>query len=687
MVNYLSPVKMDLLNDLETTFSIQSPNINQSISELDNFLSSSTQEGRESLGILSLDFREDVQNSSNFLNVTVFDLESLNSQFDFQSLNPHSDLGRESLGILHIDQLNVNLEIQDDNSPGISLLSPVPTNLNFTRNLDTAFLMTPTKYSNSSFNSNSLELPSKIFVLTKSDNSVASSAGQSFLNNAQIMTTSNEENRLRCMSQPLSNDLKVRNQKEFFWSTGRPIKTNFLPTSIYGNKLKFDDKEDIFYDSVFIEGNHLAQKIADGSFLNDDAPANGILDCTPQPDWPDFDESEVDKEKSPRLNSETVIKAIDKMFPTTSQIDDFKIKTTRSESASSKSRDAKDILDNLSEIFNNTHRSEKQKSEGRMLLNNLVELLNNSQYICDTEDSGHSSNPENESVAVHSNKILSCDKVANVSDMSERDVSSESGPKKRLSQTFCSIKSVQQKAERRSSLKSGSSLNNNKTTNNADVKSKQNSAAPLKLKPVKVTSKKGPLIAIIPVEDMKKTNSCPNTTNKRPIARTSTPINEPKLKPPFTSTPRNNSSKAPACKPKPKLTRDNSFDSNNSNDGSKKPDTFKVSKLRKTSLTKEPLHSRTQTQPKPVRRNTISEGMAENLLGRKRSNSLGKETGIMSVLPMIRQNLLQSSYYNKKSPILSNRNAKVESNEEKQVNFKVADKSVKLKKNKENLRP
>ncbi|XP_056644981.1 uncharacterized protein DDB_G0288805-like [Diorhabda sublineata] len=645
------------------------------------------QDGRESLGILHPEFEKE----SNFFNIS--DKEQLSLSKNILYLED-SDIGRESLGILQINNLNINFGDEDEKVPDI-MLSFVESVNNSTKVLDTGFLISSpsrqlvsatSQNSGLSFNSTSLEYPSKIFTLTKSDqtNSVFSHS-HSIFNNANFMTTKDLDVRSRAYSQPQQVSNNLMEAGEFFWSTGKPTKINKICQDIHHEKLEFDDnKDDMFLDSVFIEGNYIAQKIADGSFLND-CFENGPLDSTPQPEWPnDLDESIKSKESV--NTTESVFKTVDKLLPNNVPVyGEFnrKSSSSKSSSASSKSREAKDILQNLSDIFNTTHKSEKQKSEGLLLLNNLAEMLNNtptSKYDA-LEDSGHSSILHNESDKPDSNVETNYKKNSDFLHKLKSSNNSEENRKKNSG-----------KLEKRNvSIDINSSKNRNNS--NSSVKSNDSngsSSIGVKIKSKFGTAgvKKGPLRAVIPIKEMKKGSCTPERNEQKTLQlqskKTSTPINEPKLKPVAASTPTMDNQSAISNNSSPKYNSRKSF-LNRSNSLTERSNREKISrdsngtpttsKLRRPSFStssscKEkigisPTPIRVQEQRKIMRRNSITEGITNMQIRSNCSNSAGKESRLMSSLRNVRENLLKSPYYNSKTGILVDNNTKIESKVEK----------------------
>lgn len=196
-------------------------------------------------------------------------------------------------------------------------------------------------------------------------------------------------------------------------------------------------------------------------------------------------------------------------------------------------RSARELLHNLSEILNNTTRSDQQRSEGQHLINSLAELLSDGSNIRSNnlDDSGHSSSindlsdPEKNTndfyeILDFSQKSgvgtgsgnYTTDNSSNVLKQSKfRDLNSN-----RLSLSLNSAlpaKLTQPKILNRGNL-SKISLNSSKNrtgSSNSSVKSDNMSAgnifvsqSNLKLKANTEVSRKGPLKAMIPLKDLKK---------------------------------------------------------------------------------------------------------------------------------------------------------------------------------------
>nr|XP_023024730.1 uncharacterized protein LOC111512801 [Leptinotarsa decemlineata]XP_023024731.1 uncharacterized protein LOC111512801 [Leptinotarsa decemlineata] len=551
--------------------------------------------GKESLGILPMDFEKD---ALSFSNISF----SANRELGFKSIFNISqngreslDSGRESLGILQINKLDDRLGNEDENIPEI-MLSTIPENSEVFGNvLDTAFLFpsprktlfSSTSSQNSafpSFNSGSLEEPSKIYSLSRIEPASSISSMLDFnsvpseLNKAKMMSPEAIEKRLRIHSTPGENEFHPSASK-FFWSTGKKIKSkNLCRKSFHAENIEFDgEKENILHDSILIEGKHIAQKIADGSILNNDY-GTSILDSTPQPSWPsDLEDSKTKEKDASPCESDVVFKTIDKMLPEPQENIELRLKTSRVNSTPSKSKDAKEILQNLSEILNSTHRSDQQRSQGQNLISSLAEILceGTENHVQHLDDSGHSSfieqNDMSDKYKYEDYEALDLSKKSVDSKDSKSyeytsNVSVNKFPKNILARRFShslslnsNIRKINLAEENKKRNYSASGLESSKNTtcnSNSSVKSNDshgsgsysitNINGKLKTKAVASGTKKGPLKAVIPVKDMKRNVSNfaqtpeksqqPSSTSLQ-SKRTSTPINEPKLKPMAASTP------------------------------------------------------------------------------------------------------------------------------------------------------
>lgn len=196
-----------------------------------------------------------------------------------------------------------------------------------------------------------------------------------------------------------------------------------------------------------------------------------------------------------------------------------------------------ELLHNLSEIFNNTPRSDKQRSEGQHLLNSLAELLSDRSNgrSCNLDDSGHSSSMNDISDPNKSNdcyRSLDVCQTANSLNICTQNLSVRDPPhvtpkqksklcdknSNRLSLSLnCPsfTKATQPKLLKRSSL-SRTSLDSSKNrtgSSNSSVRSdnlsagnlwNQQAQGNLKVKMNLEVSKKGPLKAMIPMKQLKK---------------------------------------------------------------------------------------------------------------------------------------------------------------------------------------
>lgn len=305
----------------------------------------------------------------------------------------------------------------------------------------------------------------------------------------------------------------------------------------------------------------------------------GILDSTPQPDWSNLSVNE-NKNDCEKCDTETVFKAVDKMLPPPSKDSlDAKLKTSKADSnasneniekvntseensnklsqsgeqniskllhnisdiehepknLSSNRKNPKEILENLSELLNCVNPSEKQKSEGKNLLNSLADILceSRSSATHNHDDSGHSSiNDQSDSSNKENHEFFEVlDLRAKTTDQEPPkqktrsntgvlDLSLKSKPianvaGKRLSQSCSSSPNVliKSRTEKKSASASSLDMSKNKTSNSsvASNDSKNNSnlvklqiTGKLRQKHSGSNLKKGPMKAIIPVGDMKK---------------------------------------------------------------------------------------------------------------------------------------------------------------------------------------
>ncbi|KAJ8967535.1 hypothetical protein NQ314_002850 [Rhamnusium bicolor] len=721
---------------------------------------SNTVIGRESLGILqinalrdSLSFRRE---SLGILNLTDFRRESL-------------DLGRESLGILNMKSPDLNFIDEDKKLPDILLTTINDSNDHPGDTLNTALLYlhsrkcssaSSTTSVNPSFNSRSLEGPSRIYSLSsmksfedtnKSDifnkafcntfeysnstysNSHVVSSIHSPFNKGRLFSPGelhNSPTRIKSLPITLEEDFEALNDKaDFksivgrqFWTTDRTTRTKTLDRKSFHGILDFNEGEtsNDFQDSVFIEGYHIAEKIADGSILNDSTGGEiGILDCTPQPDWPDEINENEDKEKEDlKCNTEIIFKNVDKLLPPpVTDTNNLKFKTSKTESnlssengdkinksegnnsqsseksvsklihniseiahesnklsvsrkSQSKSKDAKEILHNLSEILNCTNRSDQQKYEGQNLLSSLANMLSeNKSNTKDSslDDSGHSSiheqpeSPNKEkhesfevldlrtktaSEDIHKEFVSDKNKILDLSSKHIKNIADGC-----LTQSFSSsipnIKSIPLIIiKRKNTSTSGLDFNRDKSTvsNNSSVYSNdsRNSAnlsksliaGSLRQKTTSYGTKKGPMKAVIPIGDMRKKNNIAvtpeKTQQKMPSimqsSRTSTPINYNKNK---------------FCSLVLVIGLQNITLPNVCSN---------LDKDRANTSTTLPRSSVKMESSRLVRRNSASEvkKTIENVGKLKRCNSIEKETGIMSSLAKVRQNIVNSPYYQSK---------------------------------------
>ncbi|XP_060528635.1 uncharacterized protein LOC132703408 isoform X2 [Cylas formicarius] len=410
-------------------------------------------------------------------------------------------------------------------------------------------------------------------------------------------------------------------------------------------------------DSVFLDPNE----------PGDDAVFEGrhLLDSISQPDWPDSsgDSSNKGKEK---CNEETVSKTVDnKLEAHLLQVEDepkinsnkndgnLPLETSASISQISKNscddnslthgvsndndpqnratqtsaESAMKILMDLSNIIQeDANLSTSQKQEGQHVIDKLSDILCRSQNkTCSLEDSGRSSGDDHSNVengqeqrslhanndeSVQSRSVKSVGSDPKVSLLNKKDSSTRNGYETKMPVT---------------------GLKRTKTSVSGSVRN-------------------GPLRAIIPVEDMAKINTgnltrstTPKKENVPRSKRTSTPIQEPKMKPVASSTP---TADGPFKFPKdgtvsPTISRSKPAKSNLKDSPSVvgRPKTSSVGLPRLVAN-----RSTAKSESKLFRRNSTSDLPKEGAT-LKRSHSLGKESKIQLALGKVRQNILNSPYY------------------------------------------
>lgn len=391
------------------------------------------------------------------------------------------------------------------------------------------------------------------------------------------------------------------------------------------------------------------------------------------------------------------------------------------------------LLQNLSDILNdNENFSQSQKKEGQHLLRCLTELFNNNKVSSSAEDSGHSSVEGNRSEERKNDKNVvdnecklpegananNCEEMCQALDLSYKGKNGSTEIKKGLPASLSplsmgvstqyviktpnhisqmntsstsitsnlsdtnnknSSKAYHSRANNRSDG-STNSLNKSSASRESNISQNRISVGSGKLRKSKVgniASKKGPLRAVLPVENMAKGSKSvpksglvPSTPEKNDSSkvtlrskRTSTPIQEPKLKPMAASTPAMRQSKgskenvSPALRPK--YSRSFSHQSNTSNNLQKPENVSKITRESISGASKHVINkSRSNVEGSYlVRRNSMTEGTLslqndnDGPTRIKRSFSTGKEPKILSALTRVRQNILNSPYYNpKKGP-------------------------------------
>lgn len=260
------------------------------------------------------------------------------------------------------------------------------------------------------------------------------------------------------------------------------------------------------------------------SAFNDEV---GVLDNVPHPNWPELASTTPEMADEPIA----IIKQSDEETELSSETD-FKANISKIEDTPKR---AKQLLHNLSEILNSTTRSDQQRSEGQHLINSLAELLSDRSNVksSNLDDSGHSSfihdisdtekhQVDSYEMPEYNRKSTSVNESQNLSNenwLKKKAISKFSeGSSNRLSLSLNSAlpaRMSQQKILKRGSL-SRISLDSSKNvtgSSNSSVKSDNistgNGLAPLlqnnlKVKVSKEVSRKGPLKAVIPVKELKK---------------------------------------------------------------------------------------------------------------------------------------------------------------------------------------
>ncbi|KAJ8915056.1 hypothetical protein NQ315_014311 [Exocentrus adspersus] len=723
--------------------------------------------GRESLGILPPDFGRDSLLGFMDINSSETDRESLGiiqinpfmDSFSFtresigmnlQDFGRESLNGRESLGILNLNSLDTNFGEEKTNVPDI-ILSTIEENTEANCNniLDTAFLQPysdrfSTVSSSSSvdplFNRLSLEEPSRIYSVT-SINSSKDIKSEIVGNSTNLIFSGSS----------VSSIQSLLNKGRFFspsdlnrWSRvqSAPVASKDTPSHFSFEKspvLKEADLSTEFLDSVFIEGHIIAEKIADGSILNDVSSGEiGTLDSTPQPDWPnDLSYNNNNNKECQKCDTESVFKTVDKMLPqplqdsltiklksskiensllnndktgtslvkvaNTSNIntesnDEIYDKTSQTADEPNISKllhnisdiqhepkklplaekDAKQMLENLSALLNSTNHSDKRKSEGQNLLNSLADMLcqNNSGTQNDLNNFSRLSMNEQSNSQITENCELLAMHTGSVNENTHKEILTRNEPNiplkpkhienlinKCISQPL-GFANGNRKLEfgkrnvSESSLNSSKSKMSNCSVGSNDSKGSGNSSKPnigdrTRPKHFGSASKKGPLKALIPLEDMKK-KGVPITPEKHKqkasgvqSKRSSTPVNEPKLKPMATSTPtarpikatdsakasRSNIRQPPHSlkSDTPPITKTNTSSSNNST---------RNRAYTSACLLKSPVIKNVEAQ---LRRNSVSQDKKSNKnvdgIQKRKSNSFGKHSeGVM------RKNSLSSPF-------------------------------------------
>ncbi|KAK5644516.1 hypothetical protein RI129_005816 [Pyrocoelia pectoralis] len=494
-------------------------------------------------------------------------LQFVEGLIDVESFMKCGDItGRESLGILKLETLNTSFNgdyfLHNPSSINITHqkskdVIDSPLNVAY---LQLPFFRAPSKTvsisSGSRFNSESLEASELSNIC-----SANFEHSENILNDAFLSSKLEKRPKSACTLDPI---IEVK-QKPIL---SLPDAFNKSDSDFVQHDSKVEKLCDSFNDSVFMEANNVAFKIANGSLLlNDNCVQEVSLDCESPPKLVDLDEEEL-----PINNADSVFKQVNKLLPQEDnkhdngelcQKEEVKknlsnifenVQRRRSSSSSGSTRDPNEILLNLSAIINNDRRDSKQSQEGRQLLYSLADILcaeNLSKSKCDhLDDSGHSSIEQEEQ---NDQDVNACFEVFDVrmisksnDDMQALDLSTKNKTdgSRRLSQSFTLPSPPKLFNRLKSHSTSGSSISSSKV---GSVKTNVS-----KLKPKKIEDKrkstKGPLKAVIPVMDMAKGKSVSTrisnvTPPKLPVSsifttkRTSTPISEPQLKPVAQSTP------------------------------------------------------------------------------------------------------------------------------------------------------
>lgn len=184
-----------------------------------------------------------------------------------------------------------------------------------------------------------------------------------------------------------------------------------------------------------------------------------------------------------------------------------------------RSIDAREMLQNLSEILNTTGHSAQQITEGQHLLSSLAELLYEKSIIrsSNLEDSGHSSiNEQNNSdQLVHPRHSLTDLKSTSLKRSNSSNSSIKDNSNKRMSVSYnpasSNTKVTRPKLYKMPNISNIDLSKNKDISKNSSTKSEGTCNGSLGLPSIKLrnkstdkTTNKGPVKAIIPIKDMKK---------------------------------------------------------------------------------------------------------------------------------------------------------------------------------------
>ncbi|GJQ75866.1 hypothetical protein Trydic_g17930 [Trypoxylus dichotomus] len=583
--------------------------------------------GRESLGILHVDLNSIKFDDANWLNVPEIRLDNENL-LQLSGENLSSDLNRAFLYSHRSNTLSTGSSVPP--SP-LSL----PESLEF---WELSKILSASSLINSG-NVGSFSTLNKAFVATCNKSQLFLDMAKERRNSLELAGSKHWLARIHSLPDVLDgkdvNNEKVKEMKlpNLFLRNFRKSESLFKKSFTLPQVLiEHANEDNEFNDSVFIEAKHVASKIADNSILNLAEAELYSLDCTSEPELLNVTDT---TEEENVVSTEKVFKTVDKMIPSTnnpfdanekcsgtnlrskspdvnpdkttdstgssisslsrseciqnlSEIftgDNRKLSTSRLSQCSnnSKSKDAKLILHNLSEILSTDNPSAQQKSEGQNLLFSLADMLCSSDHGDSlnerehSQDSGHSS-IDHDLLPANKHEHVCCDvldlRINNsgtpAEDPKPLDLSTSKKSRLNDNSDFGNVKATESHNEAfvRKSLKGISECGVNKTRNESahsndskngsSIKSNVSNLASFgKFKPKKIGSKvvpeKGPLKAMIPVGNMARPKGVKNgrfsttpTKNSQytsgyKVKRTSTPKTDSKPQPVAQSTPDGNS--------------------------------------------------------------------------------------------------------------------------------------------------